>query len=126
MRDIELKDLIRLEKIHKESCTFPFPNLNDETYFVKKAIEVDGELKGAAITRLTSEVSLILDKDLPKLTRARVIDEVVTELEKRLTNLGLKDTHLFILPEDQDFADFMMKHFEFVKATGIPLYYEVK
>ena len=126
MRDIELKDLIVLEKIHAGSCSFPMPNLNDDIYFVKKAIDIKGNLRGAAIVRLTSEVSLILDRTLTKLERARAIEEVFTELKDRLTSIGLKDTHLFIIPEDEDFASFMQKHFEFVKATGIPLYYEVK
>jgi hypothetical protein len=126
MRDLELKDLITLEKIHAGSCSFPLPNLNDETYLVKKAIDVSGNLRGAAIVRITSEVSLILDKTLTRLERARVIDEVFYELKNHLTSLGLKDTHLFIIPENEDFAAFMQKHFDFVKATGIPLYYEVK
>lgn len=126
MRDLELSDLVKLESIHEKSCDFPFPNLNDELYFVKKAIEINGILCGAAVVRLTSEVSLILDKNLGKMNRARVIDAVFSELKERLINIGLKDTHLFIIPEDENFATFMKKHFEFQKATGIPLYYELK
>jgi len=121
IRDIELRDLVMLEKLHDDK--FPLPKLNKYSYPSQKVIEIDGKIIGFAYLHLTSEVSLILDQSLNCITRAKAIKEFFGQLNQELQNNALEDTHVFVLPEnDEKYAKFLIKNFGFVKATGIPLY----
>lgn len=114
-----------VEKIHKRD--FPLPDLNDPSYFVQGALLSEDKLKGAFFARLTSELILILDENLPNFTRAMLFREASQELLKELLSRGVKSTHLFLTPEDdRKHMMVLMKHFGFVEATGRAMYWEVK
>lgn len=126
IRDLEFKDYFNFEKLHKKNSRFPLHHLSKKLYPVKKLIEVDDKIIGSALLHMTSEVSLILDSDLSTFARAKAIKEFFNLLPMELKELGLEDTHVFVVPEtDESYARSLIKHFGFKIATGIPLYYEL-
>lgn len=120
MRDISLRDLIELEKFGINHL----PDINNDLYFVQKSIVNDsGVVLGAALAHLTSEVTLILRPDLPKLLKARALSEVFTTMAHEISSKGLEDVHVFVEPDtDEHYADILVKHFGFVRASGLPMY----
>lgn len=121
IRDLELRDLVRLESIHNSQ--YPLPRLGSKLYPVQKVIEIDGKVLGSAYLHLTSEVSLVLDQGLSNFIKAELIREFFNTLPSELMRIGLTDTHVFVVPEtDEKYAESLVKHFGFVKAKGIPLY----
>lgn len=127
IRNLEPEDLPKLKAIHEKDNLYPFHDLSSPLYCIKKAIISDEKLIGAALVRLTSEVSLVMNKDVPKLTRAKELYSVFHYLHDYLKGFGLNDTHVFVSPEnDERYAKFLIDNFGFVKATGIPLYKQYK
>lgn len=120
-RDLNLADLRVIETFSNPS--YGLPSLGNDLNFVSKTILVDGRIVGSAVAHLTSEVSLILDNELSKLQKAKILKDVFEIMLKEITAAGLEDTHVFILPEsDKPYELFLMKHFNFVKATGRAMY----
>lgn len=115
-----------MERIHKRE--FPLPDVTDPSYFIQGAlIDKDGKIEGAYFTRITSEIVLIIDEDLSALKRARYIKEVSEDVLGKCLSQGIKSTHLFVTPEsDTHYCRLLEKHFGFVRATGIPMYWEIE
>jgi hypothetical protein len=127
IRDLSPEDLMLLRDIHNKENLYPFHDVNSPLYCIRKAIIVDDKLVGAALVRLTSEVSLVLDKDVNRITRAREMHRIFDSLMDALRQFGLNDTHIFAEGKDApQMAKFLKKHFQFVDATGIPLYRQYK
>jgi len=121
IRDLELRDLITLEAIHKGR--YPLPLLGNKLYPVQKIAEKDGKLLGSAYLHLTSEVSLIIDPSICNIMKARLIKEIVPELLSAGKDQGLQDTHVFVTEDSPEgYADFLKKHFGFIDASGKVLY----
>ena len=121
IRDLELRDLIVLEKINQNN--HQMPRLGSKLYPVQKVIEENGQVLGSAFLHLTSDVSIILDPNLSNLTKARLIKEFFSIVPESLIKNDIQDTRVFINPEnDTRYAEFLIKHFGFVKDKGIPLY----
>jgi len=118
IRDLELKDLMSLEKIHNGQ--YPLPGITSRLYPVIKVIEVDGKLLGCAYLHLTSEVSLVLDQELSNFTKAELIREFCNILPQELTILGLAGTHVFL--DDNNFAEALKKHFNFKEVKDKVLF----
>jgi len=117
--------LTLVEKMHTRN--FPLPNVNDRSYIIQEALVHNGELHGACFARITSELILVLDDSLTNYSKATLFKEASEVLLKGLLDRGIKSTHLFITPEDDEHhVEVLAKHFGFVRATGIPLYWEVK
>jgi len=125
LRDLEPNDLRELEKFHEKSeAFFPFPEISHPLYLIRKAIlDESGKVIGAAFVRVTSEVTLIMNEDESSFKRAKGISEALETLDSELLKVGLNDTHVFILPEnDTRYAEFLKTNFQFEDATGIALY----
>lgn len=121
IRDLELRDLLTVESFNAHN--HQLPKLGSRLYPSQKVIEENGKVLGSAFLHLTSDVSIILDPSLPNLTRARLIKEFFSIVPKELMDNNLEDTRVFVNPEnDVKYAEFLMKHFGFVKDKGIPLY----
>jgi hypothetical protein len=124
IRDINLGDLVAVEKFYG-ARDYQLPNINNGLYFVQKTILDDGEIIGAAFAHLTSEVTLILDESRSKLTRSKAIKMVFSSFLAEISNKGLEDTHVFISPESNvEYAEFLKKHFNFIEAKGLPMYFQ--
>lgn len=121
--DLDNSKLDELKLIHDKEKLYPFHDLKNPLYCVKKAIIEDDKLIGACAVRLTSETSLIMDPDVSRLVRARALRNTFSILYDYLKGFGLDDTHVFVTPADNHYyANFLKKNFGFVDATGIPLY----
>jgi len=127
IRDIQIKDLMKLDKFHhEEGELFPLPDLGNKLYFSQKAIAEDSKILGFGFLKLTSEACLILDPKLSKLDRAALIIALIDEMIKELKTMGLDDTHVFLLgPEANRTKEFLEQRFRFVRASGIPMYLSV-
>jgi hypothetical protein len=125
VNDLEIADLLKIEKLHHRD--FPLPEINDPSYIIKKALLKDNQVVGASFARLTSELILILDPSLSDFSRARLWIESAGEMFRDLLRHNIKSTHVFITPEnDERYAQLLERKLGFVRATGIPLYLEVK
>lgn len=92
-------------------------------YPIKKVIVQEGKVVGFGLVHLTSEVTLSIDKSLPKLTRARLIKELFDCLLPEILAMGLEDTHVFVTEDEEHFPLFLEKHLNFVRASGVPMYH---
>lgn len=118
VRDLQLSDIVRLEQMHNSD--FPLPNLNDRRYFSQKVV---GDLDAVGILKLTTEAIIIMNQGVSRLTRARALSELILELKKELLRFNLDDTHVFLLdPESNKTERILIKHFNFLPASGKALY----
>lgn len=116
-----LADLVVIEKFCPD---FPLPDINNNLYFATDVVRnSSGQIVAGAFIKLTSELILIADPSLSRITRARLFNGLVNQAMTTLKTHGLDDTHVFILgPESAKTAAVLVKHHDFVPATGIPLY----
>lgn len=122
IRDLKLEDLLQIERSHCYS--FPLPDINDPSYTVQKTILNGDSVVGAIFGRVTSESILVLDPRLNKITKTRLWQDAVRTIAESLISKGIKSTHIFV--NEEDYAKLLIEHLGFVRATGIPLYLEVK
>lgn len=122
IREANLNDYVKLENVPRD---FSMPNPNNPRNIIQNALlDESGKVCGLAVVHATTEVSIILDGSIPRITRARLIKELFSDLIVRIKEFGYEDTHVFVLPEtDVEYADFLRKNFSFVKASGIPMYW---
>ena len=127
LKDLEIADLAKIESIHNIEKRFPLPDLTDQTYIIKKTIFHDDDVVGAAFGRISSEISLILNPNLLEITRAKLWKQVTEEIIFEILQNGINNIHAFLLPEnDENHAKALEKYFGFQRATGIPMFLEVK
>lgn len=119
---MNLNDLVNLER----DARFPIPNPNNRLYIVQKTITDDeGKVLGAAFVHLTTEISLIWGGGVSRFERVRKMKEIFDSLLKEITDAGLEDTHIFVLPEnDVGHSNFLVNKFGFKQVTGRPLYFQ--
>lgn len=98
------------------------PNLENHLYTCRRVVISDGEIIGASIARLTSEIVLILDKKQPKTLRARAVKALHNTLLCDLQELGMDECHIFVPESEGCFIEFMKDRFNFVSASGAALY----
>lgn len=80
--------------IHDDS--FPLPDLSNRLYISKKlAIEKD-RILAAGLVKMTCEGILVIDRDLPLLTKVRVIRTLIDNQSCEVKRAGLEDCHLFV------------------------------
>lgn len=90
--------------------SFPFPNCSDPNYIQKKILIHEGRIIGAGFIRLTTELTLILNKNESLRTRVDAIKELEKKITCNLRNKGIKDIHIFC--NDPSVAKFA-RHFGF-------------
>ena len=121
IRDFDLKDSFDIEDIHAKNPVFPLPNFNSPVNILQKTMLVDGKVVGTAFVHLTAEIGMVLDLDLPRLTRAKLISELFGVLLQQMSQTELEDYHIYVVPEsDEHYVEFL-KNFGFVRDKGISL-----
>jgi hypothetical protein len=119
IRDFKDSDIFDVEDLQSE---FPLPNFKSPTNIAHKTLLVENKIVGTAFVHLTAEIGLIIDKQLPKLTRARLIKELFTVLIDQMGQTDLEDYHIYVVPEnDLEYVEFLNKNFGFVRDKGISL-----
>jgi len=122
LRALTREDNNELRKLHSKQNLYPFPDLSSPLYCIQRVIEDNGQVLGAALVHLTCEVSLVIDPDLSKITKARVLNEIFKSLFSQIDHYGLSDVHIFVVPEtNKEFADLLIKNFGFARTPGIAL-----
>ena len=110
MRDLEISDLVDLEKNNK------IPNLYNGQFRLMKAIEQDNELIGSCWVRLTTESTIIFKENLNNLTIARALKEVNKFLHCEVPKLGINDSYaLFEESPNEEYIRLLKKHFNFIE-----------
>jgi hypothetical protein len=107
------------EKIHETGANYPKPDLNNYLYCVRKMVTLDGVPIGFCLARLTSELILAFDRQVPKTARVRALMELQEVMKQELTSLGMDECIAYA--EDCPTAAFLMNHMGFKKCQGIPL-----
>lgn len=110
-----------LQAIHKED--FPLPEYGNGLYLRSKAVVTpSGKLVGAGFLKLTSETSLILNPSLSRISRARIIKDLIASLQRDLEQAGLDGTHVFLQGNEVDKTEAFLESFGFVKVAERPMY----
>lgn len=121
IRDLTLNDLRVLEGSQNG---FKMPNVCNPLYFSQIVVIDESEaIIGAAFIHLTTEVSLILRKDISDFRKTKALIPLVEEIKKIHRRNDLEDSHVFLTGDDGRFARFLEKQ-GFVRATGTPMYYQ--
>lgn len=122
IREYTQSDLIAVRSLHERFGSFPMPNLHEPQYIVKEIAEENGEILALGTIRLTSEVIVILNLDLPKIQRAGIVDELMRVGIFKSQKFGVDETHCFLAGNlAQDFATYLKKRLGFVDCPGLPL-----
>lgn len=123
--NLNSEDRDELRRLHEVKNLYPFPELSSPLYCIqKKIVNDEGKIVGSYLLHLTAEISIVLDPEMSKLEKAKLlINQVGPEIVKDCTHFGIEDVHVFAT--DQSFADFLIKHGNFIKAKGIALYRRV-
>jgi hypothetical protein len=90
LNSIDAQDLAR---IHDNS--FPLPELSNPAYITAKSVVDNGGLVAVGLLKLTSEAILITDQNLPKITRGRALQALMSELRRELKWRDIPDCHAF-------------------------------
>jgi len=98
IRAYQSSDLAELERIHQQQALgYEFPNLEHPLYFVNLVATSDrGRILGALIFRLTSEVMVLLDPGLNRVTAGLAIHKMAERGETELLVKGMDEVHAFV------------------------------
>jgi len=103
-----------LKKIHTQD--FPFPDLTNLLFLSKKTITDNSErIIGGGFVRLTSEAILILDKNIPKITRTKSILAIAESLRKDVSSKGMDECHVFVRSAN---IQVLLEHFGFKESKS--------
>ena len=125
IRDYNPNDVFDIEDIHTKSCSFPTPDYTSPTNILKLTVENDLKIVGSAFVHLTAEVGLILDKDLPRATRAKIIQELFTVILAKMEKTDLEDYHFYI-NDNPEFEKFLANNFNIERDIGVSLCGRIK
>ena len=121
IRDFKPEDSFEIEDIHAKNPVFPLPNFSSPVNILQKTLIVDDKVVGLAFVHLTAEIGMVLDPELPTLTRAKLIKDLFEVLLKQMSQTDLEDYHIYVVPEsDEHYVEFL-KHFGFEQDNGISL-----
>ena len=115
IRDFNPLDLERLEEINNKLNLFELP----DQIHVAKTVEIDGVIVGSVMGKLVMDVSLVVDPSLGRLTRARLIQEMVESLHAELKRLKVTEVQAFCLTEE--LPQLLTNKFGFKRLEGIPI-----
>lgn len=118
--DFKLGHAEQLGKIHSED--FPLPDFGNRRIFARRVIEKDGKLIAASWLKVTSEASLVFDKRVPRLTRAKALEMLIEVMMFELDKAGLEDTHVFLQGSEIDRTANFLRKFNFVEVPEKCLY----
>jgi hypothetical protein len=126
IRDFEPNDIFEIEDIHNSMNNFPMTNFNSPCKILKKTIEFENEVVGAAYVQLTVRVGMILDKNLLTLVKAKLIKELFLNLLQAIEQTDLEDVHVFVAPEDELFRNFLKNNFNFEDGKDVEVFRRMK
>lgn len=124
IRNFKDSDIFDLEDLHEGSeKNFVFPNYNSPINICKKTIlDETGKIVGTCWVHLTAEVGIIIDSNMPTITRAKLIKEVFESQLQDVKKTDLEDVHVFIVPDkDHIWEKFLKENFDFVPDIGLAL-----
>lgn len=119
IREYKDGDLIR--SLREQS--FPIPDLSNPLYNEIHTVESEkGRIVGVGALKLTCEAIIMLDHNLPILTRAKAVEELIQLGIMKCQKHGLDEMHAFLTgPASSTFADLLKEKFAFERIVGEPL-----
>jgi hypothetical protein len=114
IRDLKISDLMDFEGSN-------LPKFYDGPFRLVKSIEDDGKLVGIFWVRLTVEASMVLNEDLGKIKRARVINETYKFLYNKVPEqLGISDAFVvFDRGFDPKYIEFLKNNYAFEDVKSL-------
>ena len=94
VRDLIATDLPLLYAMHDNQ--FPFPDLKNHLYMVKKVAQDKDGIIGTGIVRLTSEAILITDQTRPRSTRVKAVARLADAMLIDTKATGMDECHVFV------------------------------
>lgn len=123
IRDFHHNDIFDIEDLHEKNSQFKMPDYANPSNVIKKTIVHDGKIVGSAFVHITSEVGLILDDDLPTITKTKILCRLFDVILSELGQTDIDDTHVFILPETNlKYAELLRRKFGFKRDTSLVMY----
>lgn len=104
------EDIDRLRELHDGSFILP-----DRVVCGRVGYHRD-TICAFLLAKPTVEGILVIDKNLAKPTRTKLIIELIENVKDDLLNLGHNECHAFV--KDADFADFLKKYLAFEDVKG--------
>lgn len=93
--------------------SFPRPNL--EKAAILGLSTEKGEITGVGIVKPTYEAIIALDLNQPRRVLVNSMKDLITGGLVKSDKLGIEEWHTFVEPE---FANILLKHFNFVRCQG--------
>lgn len=109
------------DRIHEIAKNHDYPLVNT---FETASVTTDDEDKLLCFGVLRSNIEAILYCDGNRLQKAESIKLLIEQGILDAKKLGYSDIYLFA--QDNNFADFLKKHFGFRDALGVPLILDIK
>lgn len=121
IRDYRPEDLQSLKDIHKsQNFDYALPDLSSPLILVSKVREIDGQVVGAMLLRITAETFLLVDGS--PVTKGRSIEELQPEVIRAAWEKGLNDVLCVVPPEiEADFSP-VLTRMGWAKERPWPLY----
>jgi len=114
MRRPSISDLKVLESFHNGTFYLPDMGSSEVTH-----VEISDDCRSAAFVKLTSEVILLQDPSLSRISKAKRILEHFNSVK---VNLPTSDTHVFICAGGDQFASILERHMQFERTEGISMW----
>lgn len=115
-RNVNRDDLESIEKLNAQQ-EFRLKDL-DNCVIDKIVLENEKEI-AYGITKYFAEAIILVNHDVPKITRMKALRELLSYAIWGSKRQGLKQLHVFVL--DPKLAEVLKKHYGFKELDGIPL-----
>lgn len=114
IRDFSDEDIPEIDKIHKKQPELGVPSLRH--VLVNKVFEENGRIVGYGVIKIFSEAVLIIDKDISKVSKGRVLK---TGMKIALdTCKKNKLEQLYLITSFPNFANILAKHYKARLCNG--------
>jgi hypothetical protein len=94
VRDCTAEDYAGLRRIHaQQGIDYAFPDLDSPLFFVRKVLEVDGEIRAALVLKLCAETMLLLDGQQGPQQKMTAMQELQRQVISEAYSRGLDEIH---------------------------------
>lgn len=113
-RDLRDSDIKAIDDIFKKQPGLGVPSTRNMV--VNGIVEKDGKLLAYGVVKLFGEASLIVDNDISKKDKAKVIREVMNIAILASRGKGLE--YLYLISNSDSFSDVLRKSYGFINCPG--------
>lgn len=100
IRNAKEEDLEEIKKLYEmQGFDYPFPNLNEPLFAIKKVVEKDGKIIGAGVIKLQGEAYLFLNPNDSAKSKVQMMNELNDDICLESWKIGLDQISAWIPTE---------------------------